>query len=156
MTDDVTNLSADELAKQIARFEAERQRRAGPTEPAPLVVERVIVPDLVVPPPPPPKAEPRPRKKKLRKEIPSTPTYIWITTIKPSATDCGSIEEGWFVIADGQVFLCDSAGLVNGEGRAIARDDPTWTARQMLRERRLPRPGEPFRGRINYPPTGWR
>jgi hypothetical protein len=62
------------------------------------------------------------------------------------------MEESWFIVADGLVFLCDAAGIPNGEGRKVEERGGAWTARQMLRDRRLQRPNEPYRGKLNYPP----
>ena len=124
---------------------------------APLTIERVTVPDLdpskfAKSTPPAPEPQPRPRKPKKRRVEQAVPQYFLHSDSQTLRHRCGGIEKSWFIVQDGLVFLCDAAGIVNGEGRAVERNDPTWTARQMLRGRRMSRPGAAIMGSINYPP----
>jgi hypothetical protein len=79
-----------------------------------------------------------------------TPQYIYVEIRRPSrdGTDPGAIEEGWFIVTDDYVHLCDrDDNKVRGEfvGRPIS---PGETAREvavrMLRARVRSRPAKPF------------
>ena len=63
------------------------------------------------------------------------PTAFFVTTNKPNQTDeAGRIEESYYVVQDGKVFLSDASGVPNGEGHTIVRDE-LFTARRALRQR---------------------
>ena len=115
-------------------------------------VQRVFVADQPTrfAPSAPPAAEPRPRKARKPPKV-LTPTPFYIVTNKPRPGDEGSIEESWFVIRAGEVFLCDAAGDVTGEGRKIERNDAGWTAKQMLREKLATRRAGPNHRPLVYP-----
>ena len=159
----MNDLPTDKLLTIIERLEAEKAKRdaGNPVEAVPLAVERTFVADSAArfAPPAPVKVEPRPRKAKKPKsqEAPVAPTYFTVTTAKPLNGACGSIEEGWYVVQGGKIFLCDSAGYVTGEGHAIVRSE-LYTARTALRNRLAARhrPGELDHSPIVYPRTGWR
>jgi hypothetical protein len=160
MTDDL--LSPDKLAAAIERLEREKQRRAEgkPAAPeVPTAVERHVVDPadnaIINRPAPPAPRQAKPKPRKVAKPRPA-PTHFIIQTSKPVGGDCGSIAEGYFIVQDGKVFLCDAAGMPNGEGHTILRDAP-FTARQALRQRLAARRGPgPDHLPIKYSPTGWR
>jgi hypothetical protein len=86
-----------------------------------------------------------------------TPQYIYVEIRRPSrdGTDPGTIEEGWYVVTDDYVHLCDRDGnKVRGEfvTRPIG---PGETAREvavrMLRARVRSRPARPFNRPLRYP-----
>ena len=90
-----------------------------------------------------------------------TPQYIHIQIRRPSrdGSDPGMIEEGWYVVTDDYVHLCDRGGnKVRGEfvGRPIgngetAKEVAVW----MLRAKVRSRPAKPFNRPLRYQKTGW-
>jgi hypothetical protein len=149
------DLTPDELSRAIERLEREKQRRAEgkPAAPEQLVTERVFVADQPTrfAPPAPPKIEPRPRR--ARKVTPATePQWFYIQMAKPMNGSAGEIAEGWYVLHDGQVFLCNAAGVVEPEGRKVEERGATYTARAMLRAKlSAPQPGAVDHSPIRYP-----
>jgi hypothetical protein len=153
MTDDIASLPPDKIKAAIERLEAEK-----PAAPEQLVTERHFVEAAPArfAPPAPAKVEPRPRKAK--KVTPATePQWFYIQMAKPMNGSAGEIAEGWYVIHDGQVFLCNAAGVVEPEGRKVEERGATYTVRTMLRAKLAAGRGPgPDHSPIRYAPTGWR
>jgi hypothetical protein len=155
----LTELPPEKLRQVLDSLEAERLRRAAANsaDPVPTVVERTFAdPDsnpIINAPAPAAPQKPRPRK--APKPARLTPVPFFVTMGKPNATDtAGRIEEGFFVVRDGMVFLTDANGAPSGEGHTILRD-AAFTARQALRNRLAARRSGPDHGPIQYKPTGW-
>jgi len=75
-------------------------------------------------------------------------------TAKPVGGDGGSIAEGYFIVQDGKVFLCDADGTPSGDGYTIVHNE-LFTARQALRNRLAARRGTgPDHRPIVYPKLG--
>jgi hypothetical protein len=106
------------------------------------------------PSPAPSQAKPRKAKPRAARLV---PTAFFVTTGKPNQTDeAGRIEESYYVVQDGKVFLSDASGIPSGEGHTILRD-ALWTAKTALRQRLAAQRGDgPNHRPIQYRDTGWR